>query len=299
VKLFSRGFCSFLLFVAVLACSTANGASANRELIVCGWDEVYILDLDRRPAEKVWSWKAAESAELPEAMRTQFRTTDECKSADGGKRILITASSDGIALVDRATRKVLFYGSVGGAHSAQMLPGGLIAVAGSTSKSPLANRLVLFDSKRSGQPLFDTELVSGHGVVWDRRREVLWALGLNTLRTYKLTKRQLIKTAEYALPDSSGHDLMAVPNTDLLSVTTHHHAWMFDRTTRKFSPHPQLPDLDNVKSINVHPETGEVVWTLADKGFWWTATLRFLNPESTIERTGERLYKARWVAPAH
>jgi hypothetical protein len=39
-----------------------------------------------------------------------------------------------------------------------------------------------------------------------------------------------------------------------------------------------------------------VVWTLADKGFWWTATLRFLNPENTIERNGERLYKARWVA---
>jgi hypothetical protein len=280
------------------ACLTAAAASANRELIVCGWDEVYILDLNRRPAEKVWSWRASDSPELPEAMRTQFRTTDECKSVEDGKLILITASSDGVALVDRATRKVLFYGSVGGAHSAEMLPGDLIAVAGSTSKSPLANRLVLFDSKRSGEPLFDTELVSGHGVVWDAGRQVLWALGLNTLRTYKLADRQLLKTGEYQLPDTSGHDLMAVPGTDLLSITTHHHAWMFDRAKETFSLHPSLPDYENVKSINVHPDTGEVVWTLADKGFWWTATLRFLNPESTIERTGERLYKARWVAPA-
>ncbi len=298
MRLLASGFRALLLSALAFASDAADGASANRELIVCGWDEVYILDLNRRPVEKVWSWKAKDSAELPEAMRTQFRTTDECKSVEGGKRILITASSDGVALVDRGTRKVLFYGSVGGAHSAETLPGGLIAVAGSTSKSPLANRLVLFDSERSGQSLFDTEVVSGHGVVWDERRQVLWALGLDTLRTYKLAGRQLTKTAEYQLPDTSGHDLMAVPNTDLLSVTTHHHAWMFDRNSKKFTPHPQLPNFDNIKSIHVHPRTGEVVWTLADKGFWWTATLRFLNPERTIERSGERLYKARWVAPA-
>ena len=162
----------------------------------------------------------------------------------------------------------------------------------------MANRLVLFDSRRPDEPLFDTELVSGHGVVWDARRELLWALGLNALRAYRLTDRQLILTAGHQLPDTSGHDLIAVPGTDLLSVTTHHHAWMFDRATKTFSPHPQLADFENVKSINVHPDTGAVVWTMADKGFWWTAALRFLNPEMTIGRTGERLYKARWVASA-
>jgi hypothetical protein len=220
---------------------------------------------------------------------------------DGGKRVLITASSDGIALVDRATRKVEFYGSAGGAHSAEMLPGGRLAVAASTSKSPLANRLVVFDLKRSAQPLFDTELVSGHGVVWDAGRQVLWALGLNTLRTYKLlawdtATPRLVKESEYALPDTSGHDLMAVPGTNLLSISTHHHAWLFDRGKKTFARHPQLADFENVKSIHVHPGSGEIVWTMADKGFWWTATLRFLNPATTIERTGERLYKARWVA---
>ena len=73
---------------------------------------------------------------------------------------------------------------------------------------------------------------------------------------------------------------------------------IFDRGKKTFSPHQALRDFENVKSIHVHPGTGEVVWTLSDKGFWWTATLRFLNPESTIERSGERLYKARWVASA-
>jgi hypothetical protein len=127
---------------------------------------------------------------------------------------------------------------------------------------------------------------------------VLWALGLTTLRTYTVTGRQFVKTAEYTLPDESGHDMMAVPGTDLLSITTHHHAWLFDRGKATFSPHPQLADYENVKSIGVHPDTREIVWTMADRGFWWTATLRFLNPEAMIERKRERLYKARWGASA-
>jgi hypothetical protein len=273
----------------------------NRELIVCGWDEVYILDLNQQPPAKVWSWKAAGAPELPEKLRSQFKYTDECKPVDDGKSILITSSGDGVALIERATRKVLFYGSAGGAHSAEMLPGGRIAVASSTSQSPLNNRLVVFDRTRSGEPLFDTELKSGHGVVWDDSRQVLWAIGGPVLRTYKLAewdtpRPSLVQVDEYALPDGGGHDLMAVPGTNLLSLTTLHHAWLFDRDKRTFSPHPQLGPLGHVKNIHVHPATGEIVWTQADKGFWWTATLRFLNPTATIERTGERLYKARWAA---
>jgi hypothetical protein len=154
---------------------------------------------------------------------------------------------------------------------------------------------VLFDVKRSGETVFDTELVSGHGVVWDEQRKVLWALGLKTLRTYQVLDRRLVKLAEYELPDESGHDLTAVTGTHLLSVTAHHHVWMFDREKKTFARHPQLWDFENVKSVHVHPDSGEVVWTMADKGFWWTATLRFLKPAGTIERAGERLYKARWV----
>jgi hypothetical protein len=271
--------------------------AANRELIVCGSAEVYILDLNRKPVEKVWSWRASDSPEIPEAMRPQFRNTDECKSVDGGKRILITSSSDGIALVERATRKALFYASAGGAHSAEMLPSGLIAVASSVSLSALSNRLVLFDSKRSGVPLFDTALVSGHGVVWDERRQVLWVLGLRTLSTYRLTdKPALVQESASTLPEWNGHDLMAAAGTDLLSVSTHSHVWKFDRAKKAFAPHPHLANTGSVKSVSVHPQTGEIVWTVADRPAWWTATLRFLNPESTIVRTGERLYKARWVA---
>ncbi|HOK45482.1 MAG TPA: DUF6528 family protein [Bryobacteraceae bacterium] len=276
-------------------------AAPSRELIVCGWDEVFILDMAAQPPVKVWSWKAADRPELPESMRDKFKTTDECKPVDGG-RILITASSDGVALVERASGKVLFYGIASGAHSAEMLPGGRIAVASSTGRGPLNNSLVLFDSRKSGEPLFHTELRSGHGVVWDEKRQVLWVLGGSQLRTYTLAKwdtekPELVMTAEYTLPDRGGHDLSPVPGTDLLSVTTERHSWLFDRTKRVFLPHPRLADDVNVKCITIHPVTKQTVWTKADEGFWWTATLRFLDPDGTLELKGERLYKARWVMP--
>jgi hypothetical protein len=184
-----------------------------------------------------------------------------------------------------------------------MLPKGRIVVAASESKGELNNSLVLFDSNKSGQPLFHTELHSGHGVVWDEGRQVLWTLSGSYLRTYALAKwdtqhPELVKTAEYPLPSPGGHDLSSVPGTDLLSVTTEPRSWIFDRTKRVFSPHPQLANTVNVKCITIHPITKQTVWTKADEGFWWTATLRFLNPDGTHELKGERLYKARWaVAP--
>jgi hypothetical protein len=277
-----------------------DGAARAHELIVCGWDEVFILDMKPDNPRKVWSWKAADRPELPPEMKAKFRTTDECKPVAGGDQILITSSSDGIALVERASGKVLFYGSAGGAHSAEMLPGGRIAVAASTSKSPLADSLVVFDVKKSGEPLFVSELVSGHGVVWDEERRVLWTLSGQVLRTYTLAdwtsaKPKLVKQSEHPIPGTGGHDLQPVPGTSYLSVTATDHAWYFDRNTRKFQDHPQVADQVHVKSITINPVTRQIVWTRADEGFWWTDTLRFLNPTRQYQMKGERLYKARWV----
>ena len=230
----------------------------------------------------------------------EISTTDECKPVENGAKILITASSDGVALVERATGQVIFYGLAGGAHSAEMLPSGRIVVASSTSKRPLANSLVAFDVKQSGKPLFATPLASGHGVVWDESRQLLWVLAGQYLRSYKLidwtsTHPSLRQFTVYPIPGKSGHDRQPVPGTAFLSVTAMDHAWLFDRDKHAFQDHPDVGSQINVKSITVNPQTKEIVWTRADEGFWWTDTLRFLNPERTWQMKGERLYKARWI----
>ena len=92
---------------------------------MCGWDEVFILALGEGPTpthRKVWSWRAADSPEIPADMHALFRTTDDCKPVDGGRRILISSSGGGVALVDRETRRASFFARVTNAHSIEMLP---------------------------------------------------------------------------------------------------------------------------------------------------------------------------------
>ncbi|MCW5980876.1 MAG: hypothetical protein KIT09_22535 [Bryobacteraceae bacterium] len=273
---------------------------AGGTLIVCGWDEVYMLDAGAGDPKKIWSWRAADRTELPEAVRSKFATTDECKPVDGGKRILITASSDGVALVERDSGKAVFWATAANAHSAEMLPSGRIAVAASHRPNGPGDRVVLFDVSKPEKALFHAELSWAHGVVWDDGRKLLWAIGHDDLVAYRLeawdsAAPSLAAAASYRLPDPDGHDLRAVPGTAMLSLSTGNHCWLFDRDARDFRPHPELAGRGGVKSIDVNPATGQAVWVLSEGGNWWSGKLRFLNPEATVTLKGERIYKARWL----
>src|SRR5215211_3031723 len=120
---------------ALAAHALAQPHAARRELIVCGWDEVFILDVEAKPAGKndrrVWTWRAQDRPELPDEFKPLFRTTDECKPDEDGGRILNTSSGSGVALVNRADGRVLFHARVLNAHSAELLPGNRVAVAAS------------------------------------------------------------------------------------------------------------------------------------------------------------------------
>lgn len=263
----------------------------RRELLVCGWDELVALDVSTGSPRRLWRWRAEDRPELPPAYRKLFRTIDECKPVEGG-RILITASSDGVALIERPSGRVHFWAQGANAHSAAMLPGGRIAVACSTRQRG-GNRVVLFDSATPEKELASTELYSGHGVVWDDARQTLWALGGRVLQA--LTPDLKLK-AEFELPDEGGHDLWPEPGSSLLGVTTHDGVWHFDRDSRTFRRHPQIGGLAHVKSVAPHPATGETAYIQADPPNWWSERLEFLTPPRTLRLAGERLYKARWVA---
>jgi hypothetical protein len=275
-------------------------AALPAQLVVCGWDEVFVLDLDRNPPAKVWTWKAADRPELPAHMRDKFRTTDECKPLDGGRRILVTASSDGVAVVEHPSGRVTFYAQAANAHSAELLPNDRIVVAASHRPNAAGDRLILFDLDKPERPLYQTELSWAHAVLWDEQRQILWALSSDDLRAYRLKNwsgggPELEKLAAYPLPDTGGHDLQPVPGTALLTVTTERRCWLFDRDARRLSPHPQLAAERNVKCIVHNPRTGQVLWIQAEGGNWWTEKLRFLNPERLVQLPGEHLYKARWL----
>lgn len=288
-----------LSLAAALAILCAPCAKAE-PILLCGADTVFELDTTAAQAGRLqpaWSWIAKESPELPEAMHNTFRTTDDCKPLDGGARVLVCSSSGGCALVERPSGKVSWYAQVPNAHSLELLPGNRIVAASSTH--PQGNRLILFDVARSDKPIWETPLVSAHGVVWDEDRKVLWALGLDELRCYALRdweaeKPSLVMKASYPLPDEGGHDLQPVPHSNDLLVTTGRHVYLFDRVEHLFRAHPDLGDRASVKSVCVHPITGQTVFIQATES-WWSDRVGLLAPAGTIQLAGKRLYKARWL----
>jgi hypothetical protein len=292
--------CSSWLSAGVESVNSPQPDSEPQTLIVCGWDEVYVLDMADKALStppKIWSWKAKDCNTLPETHRGLFGSTDDCKPMNGKDQILISSSASGVALVERRTKQALFYANVKNAHSVEMLPETRIVVAASTN--PEGNRLVLFDALQSDKPLWHNELYSAHGVVWDAQREVLWALGYDQLRAYHLSDwdsatPSLTRVATYVLPDEQGHDLQAVPKENTLLITTHSHVYLFDRERFMFTLHPQLKDKERVKSVSINPKTGQLAYTQAEGQNWWTEHIHFLNPSQTVSLPGERIYKVRW-----
>ena len=275
----------------------------HSELILCGQQEISIIRFENKKDtvyEKVWSWCAKDAIDLPDSLREVFYATDECKSVNGGNQILITASwRGGAALIDRKTKKILFYAVLPNAHSAELLPNNRVVVAVSTAKKG-GNCLAVYDIENSNQALFKDSLYSGHGVIWDEKREVLWALGYDELRAYKLenwksASPSLKLTETYKIPGISGHDLQDFPGTDNLFVTEEGSVWIFNRETKVFSEFEKLAGKEHVKSVMINPITKQLVFVKADNGKSSSEYIRFTNPDKEIKFSGQHFYKARWV----
>jgi hypothetical protein len=286
-----RSLAALLLLLA--SCATPPTSGPPSDLIACGGDEVFILGLPASGVpEKIWSWRASEHPELPEALRKKFGSTDECKPVDEGRKILITSSGGAVALVERPSGKVLFHAAVVNAHSAEPLPGNRVVVASSYGEG--GNRLVLFDLAVSDKPLATEDLHGAHGAVWDADRNLLWVLGETELRAYQLKSETFVPKVVRSLPNAGGHDLRPVPGSPALLLTTGQHVWVFDRDLLAFRTHPRIGDLANVKCVDLDPESGALAYVQGEKS-WWAERVKFLGLDRTVEFPGLKLYKARWT----
>lgn len=286
-----------IALLLLASCATGPKAARPSDLIVCGEDEVVILDLRDASAPKpIWTWRAADRPELPEPFRKKFDSTDDCKPVDGRRKVLITSSGGAAALVERSTGKVLFYATAPNAHSAEVIPGDRAVVACSTN--PAGNRLVLFDLSASDAPLASDDLEGAHGAVLDEERGLVWALGTFELRAYglkELTAKapSFVRKQTHTLPNEGGHDLRPIPDRPGLTITTHHHVWVFDRDLRSFRTFPQLGEFENVKSMDFDPESGALAFVKAETS-WWAERVKFLGLDRTVEFPARKVYKARW-----
>jgi hypothetical protein len=285
MKFFGALLLSILFGQRVLAAGPAD-------LIICGMEKVFIV-----PAKvggvSLWEWTAESSPKIPAAMRSDFATTDECKPYEGC--LLVTSSSGGVALIERETKECLFFTKVRNAHSACLLPGGLIAVASSFG----GDQLVIFDLEKSGAglaPKMKFPLYGAHGVEWDWRRQCLWALGTEVLLKIEIKNDEALVVERFNLPTSGGHDLTWWSASELV-LSVDHHCYLVSAIAKEFIPFRPLADEEKVKSIHRNQKTGKMVWHRGAKETWWSDTIRFGRPEVTRVLEGEKIYKVRWDEP--
>jgi len=289
-----------LLPLLLLLMTGSSMAMAADRLVVCGWDEIYQIDpaSETTPPAKLWSWRAKDHPEIPEAIRKTFGTTSDCKPVENGRKLLVVSSGGGCAVLDLPSGKASWWARVTNAHSIEALPGGRLLVASSVGAT--GNKLVLFDAAVPEKPLGETPLHSAHGIVWDEQRAVVWALDMDELCSYTLgawdsPAPTLELKSRHALPDDNGHDLRAIPASADLVLSTHQHVWLFDRDKGAFRPHPDLHERPAVKTVEPHPQTGRLVVVQATKPNWWTDTITVLRPAAECCLEGEKIYKVRWM----
>lgn len=296
-----RAVSAVLVLVAASTASAQAPPGETETLLICGGAEVLrvIVRFDGETATILsrTDWRADRSRGMPPELVPAFRTTDDCKPIDGGARVLVTSSSNGVAIIEGDSGDTLFHAKVPNAHSAEVLPNDRVVVA--ASDAPEGDRLVVFDRDGGPTPRLSVPLDAAHGVVWVDAERTLWAVGRAVLQAYALeawdtAQPSLALRETFALPSEGGHDLSAVPGTDMLIVTTNREVLVFDRRARRFGPFGPLASLAAVKSVNIHPDTGRLVFIQADRPEWWSHTVRFLKGPATLTLP-DRLYKARWA----
>ncbi len=283
-----------VISLLIVSCSRQN----NDLIIACGMDEVFISDIAYEVPEKIWSWTADSADNLPVSMRNKFLTTDECKPVNNSNDILVTSSGGGVAVINIESKNITFWASLPNAHSAEMLPGGRLAVAASLSSE--GNRINIYDLEKPGIVLFTDSLYSAHGLVWDDSESVLWALGYDVLRRYRLLdwdteSPSLHMENEYLLPGSDGHDLQPAADGKGLCLTTESNVWLFDTSSGKFTSHPLLGNEEGVKSVSYNNKTGRTAYMKASEDQWWGYYIRIAETGRVIYLPFEKLYKVRWL----
>jgi len=290
-----------LIGTAALAGQVVTAAEPASSLIVCGASEVFIIPAvatGQEAPQRLWNWKAADSAAIDAKAHRTFASTDDCKPYED--EILITSSSGGVALVRRDDKTCRFYTYSRNAHSACLIPGNRVAVASSFGGDEL-QLFAIGTEPHQPEPLATLPLVGAHGAEWDADRQRIWALGDVELLLVAVReengKVQLVAEKRWKLPTKGGHDLSPTADGRGYYVTTNTAVYRFDTETGTFTPHPSLAEHKKVKSIDEQRKGGRTVYHMGTPEHWWSDTLRFVGTDQVIRLPDHRLYKARWDEP--
>ena len=289
--------------------------SANRSLIACGSNKVYVFDEalakknGRYNNALTWSWDAKAAAGTVGMSASRMDHIDDAKPVADGKKFLVT-SSYGWALLLNKDTKTVEWSSNGttNAHSAELLPSERIVVACSDG----GDAVKLFSSSSSAE-LASYPLQSAHGVVWSEKHQRLFAIGGTSLQIYSLKNwdsaspslslESTVNTKSFV---TGLHDMtLADENTLIIGGNK---AALYDISSKSLKQLGHFNSYQGVKSVNYNPDTGEAYYTYAWKGHsegdydWSSHKVRYTDDifandggvdKSTIEVADINMYKVR------
>lgn len=257
-----------------------------------------ILATDQKLAQ-VAVYDVTNSSDISSAKAVKiFGGFDEWAIADArireydGKTVLLAAFGGTRArMIDYETGEDIFSTNLAAQnpHAAEILPCGVLAVASSTGA-----QVRFFNVKSGKSEMLAIDYPDAHGLLYDPQNDVLWAIGTNLLKAYRVSLAAdgtpvAAEQTELAakIPTSGAHDLQPVyGDTDRLWITTSSAVYQYSKSKKEF-----FTDYDGNQSINKKNikavgnfDDGSVLIITPDKVFQsWTsasATLFVRNGNS-------------------
>lgn len=269
-----------------------------------------------RGTEVVWRWAGEEDTTIPAGDRSGFSgNVAECKIVKNGTAVAMAANGGRWAVVGLAETNVLAWGkSSGWPHSIELLPNDIVAVAATDTSNPANKGVYLYDVSGSrakspnSQNRTQFAMDNPHGLYWDStlgRMFVSDTQGLHMCRvgydgtTFSFEVEQTWLIAPLGL--TYAHDLMPVPGSRLLAMTTYEQIVFFDIDALDWRKDLTIWRMD-AKCFDPHRDGVHFLVTVPKAGFsptWCTDTIETYSADESFHQylviPGSKLYKARWV----
>ena len=177
-------------------------------------------------------------------------------------------------------------------HSIELLPNGVVAIASSDGGEV---RFFTTEDRTSKAPKAKTQLYDAHGVLWDEEREVLWAIGGNSLAAYRVSLNNdgsvtvtEDKELSATIPTGGAHDLAPVyGDKNALWITTGAYVYRYNKTEKTFTVDyngNQVINCSGVKGIG-NFQDGSTVFIYPDGAYQsWTSKSMYLWKNGTEEK---------------
>ncbi len=292
-------------------CTSKMAEGESTELVFCGDNHVFVLNAtvikDSYKEGIVWSWDAKTAAKELGIAESRCDHLDDCKFVDRGKKLLLTSSYGWCALIEYPSGKVLFHTTqTPNAHSAEYIPdgGGYIVVANSEGASANHNKVQLYDVTKSEVVLASAALATGHGVVWDTERKLLYAGGDQYVKTFAIdglgtANPKFVLKKNVRAPQGGIHDMLRVDANTITVAGAR--AYLYNVVDGTFPVEmPLFSASSSIKSLNYNAETGEMWYTDATGNpSWSTHEIRYSKsysaskPDRIIRVDDINMYKVR------